>query len=90
MAGSVSACLAWGDMFVKNMFTLHNKQVLKRLSLLRHRGTPTMAHLPPPDSHPLAARQGPSGGMGGRGEGNITYFRLKLFELFVPPPRGKS
>ena len=38
---SVSACLAWGDLFVKHML----KQVLKRLSLLRHHGTPTMAHL---------------------------------------------
>ena len=44
--GSVSAGLAWGDLFVNNMF----KQVLKRLSLLRHHGTPMMAHLQPPES----------------------------------------
>ena len=43
--GSVSACLAWGDLFVKHMF----EKVLKRLSLLRHHGTPMMAHLQPPD-----------------------------------------
>ena len=42
--GSVSACLAWGDLVVKNMF----EQVLKRLSLLRHHGT-MMAHLRLPD-----------------------------------------
>ena len=33
---SVGACLAWRGLFVNNMF----KQVLKRLSLLRHQGTP--------------------------------------------------
>ena len=43
--GSVSACLAWGNLLVKHIF----KQVLKRLSLLRHRGTPTMAHLQLPE-----------------------------------------
>ena len=44
--GSVSACLAWGDLFVKHMF----EQVLKRLSLLRHHGTPMMAHLQLPEA----------------------------------------
>ena len=39
--GSVSACLAWGDVFVENMFI----QVMKRLSLLRHHGTPMLAHI---------------------------------------------
>ena len=39
--GSVSACLAWGDVLVKHML----KQLLKRLSLLRHHGTPLTAHL---------------------------------------------
>ena len=37
--GSVSACLAWGDLIVKHTF----RKVLKRLSLLRHHGTPAMA-----------------------------------------------
>ena len=43
--GSVSACLAWGDLFVNNVFM----KVLKRLSLLRHHGAPMMAHLQLPD-----------------------------------------
>ena len=38
---SVSARLAWGDAFVKDMLL----KVLKRPSLLRHHGTPMMAHL---------------------------------------------
>ena len=45
MAGvSVPACLTWGDLFAKHIF-----KVLKRLSLLRHHGTPMMAHLQMPD-----------------------------------------
>ena len=44
--GSVSACLAWGDLLVKNIVY---KQVLKRLSPPRHHGTPTMAHLQLPE-----------------------------------------
>ena len=43
--GSVSAFLAWGYMFVETMFI----KVPKRLSLLRHRGTPMMAHLQLPE-----------------------------------------
>ena len=39
------AYVAWGDLFVKHMF----KQVLTSLSLLRHHGTPVMAHLQLPD-----------------------------------------
>ena len=49
--GPVSAHLAWGDSFVKNMLT----KVLKRLSLLRHHGTPMMARLQLPES-PLQRR----------------------------------
>ena len=45
LRGSVSACLAWGDLFVNDMF----KKVLKRLNLLRHRRTPVMAHLQLPE-----------------------------------------
>ena len=52
--GSVSACLAWGDLLVKNMF----KQVLERLSLLRHRGTPVTAHLQLPAFFLHASRSG--------------------------------
>ena len=43
--GSVAACLAWGDLFVSKMF----QQVLRRLSLLRHHGTPMMARLQLPE-----------------------------------------
>ena len=48
--GSVSACLARGDSLVKSTFTAKE---LGRLSLLRHHGTPMMAHNPP--SPPLDA-----------------------------------
>ena len=41
MGKTISACLAWGDGFVNT----HVKKVMKRLSLLRHHGTPMMAHL---------------------------------------------
>ena len=44
--GSVSACLAWRDSIVKDVL----EQMLKRLSLLRHHGTPIMAHLQLPES----------------------------------------
>ena len=43
--GSVSACLAWGDLLLNDMF----KRVLKRLSFLRHHCTPMMAHLQLPE-----------------------------------------
>ena len=43
--GSVSACVAWGDVFVKHIFS----EVLKRPSLLRHHGTPMIAQLQLPD-----------------------------------------
>ena len=52
--GSVSACFAWGDVFVKIIF----KHVLKSLSPLRHRGTPMMARLQLPDKRPWP-RTGP-------------------------------
>ena len=43
--GAISACWTWGDLFVNNMFI----KELKRLSLLRHHGTPIMAHLQLPE-----------------------------------------
>ena len=52
--GSVSACLvAWGDLLVGNML----KQMLKRLSLLRHHGTPMTAHLQLPEERQIRATQ---------------------------------
>ena len=55
--GSVSACLAWGDLLVNNMC----RKVLKRLSLLRHHGTPAMARpqLPDQSSRPPRGSAGP-------------------------------
>ena len=45
--GSVSACLAWGDLFLRNMLN----RVLKGLSLLRPHGTPITAHLQLPETY---------------------------------------
>ena len=42
--GSVSACLAWGDLFVNIVY-----KSAERLSLLRHHGTPMMVHLQQPE-----------------------------------------
>ena len=50
--GSASAYLAWDVLFENNII----KQVLKRLSLLRHHGTPMMARLQLPETSP-ARRQ---------------------------------
>ena len=49
---SVSACLAWGDSFVKHMF----KQVLKRLSHLSHSSPPS--HLTTPRLRAAGPRAG--------------------------------
>ena len=40
-SGVSSACLAWGDLLVRDML----RKVLKRLSLLRHHGTPMTDNL---------------------------------------------
>ena len=78
--GSVSACLAWGDMSVKNMC----EQVLEMLSILRPDGTPMTAHLQLPDCT-LPGRL-----HGGAAADRAAAHRLARLQSFVDQPTSEA